>query len=106
MTDKINDMDDVVSSFYGDDQVTAIITIKVDSKEVEKAAMELSKLNEIQDVFLVAGDTDIVIKTKFDNYQHLKEFVTRLLPPVVGLRESKTMIVVSTYKENGVRKVQ
>ncbi len=97
-------MDEVASTFYGDEQVTAIISLKIDSKEVEKAAIETAKFEEVIDVFLVTGDSDMIIKVKLNNYQHLKEFVTHQLPTVTGIRESKTLVVVSAYKENGVKK--
>ncbi|MFQ5910826.1 MAG: Lrp/AsnC ligand binding domain-containing protein, partial [Thermoplasmata archaeon] len=68
------DMDQYISSYYGEQQVAAVITIKVDTKEADEVATRISKFDIIEDVFLVTGDTDIVAKAKFDSYKGLKDF--------------------------------
>jgi hypothetical protein len=55
--EKKTDMDGYISSYYGEDQVSAVITIKVDTKEADKVATQISKFDIIEDVFLVTGDT-------------------------------------------------
>lgn len=98
---KESDMDEYMSTYYGEDQVAAVITIKVDTKEADKVATRVSKFDIIEDVFLVTGDTDIVAKAKFDNYKGLKDFVVQTLAPIKGVKETKTLMVVTTYKEGG-----
>ncbi|MFQ6129065.1 MAG: Lrp/AsnC family transcriptional regulator [Thermoplasmata archaeon] len=98
---KDSDMDEYISSYYGEDQVAAVITIKVDTKEADKVAMQISKFDIIEDVFLVTGDTDIIAKAKFRNYKGLKDFVVDSLAPIKGIKETKTLMVVTTYKEGG-----
>ena len=98
------DYDTVISSYYGDDVVTAIITVKVDTKEADKLAAEMTDFDCIEDVFLVTGDTDIVAKARFNNYRDLKEFVVGNLGKLGGVKETKTLMVVTTYKERGVKK--
>ncbi|MFQ6060309.1 MAG: Lrp/AsnC family transcriptional regulator [Thermoplasmata archaeon] len=100
-----SDMDKVMSDYYGEDQVAAIITIKVDTKEAERIATEISKFELIEDVFLVTGDTDIVAKARFANYAGLKDFVLKSLAPISGIKETKTLMVVTTFKERGVPRV-
>ncbi|MFQ6107869.1 MAG: Lrp/AsnC ligand binding domain-containing protein [Thermoplasmata archaeon] len=99
--EKESDMDQYISSYYGKDRVAAVITIKVDTKEADKVATEISKFDIIEDVFLVTGDTDIVAKAKFANYKGLKDFVVEALAPIRGIKETKTLMVVTTYKEGG-----
>lgn len=98
---KESDMDQYMSTYYGEGQVAAVITIKVDTKEADKVATRVSKFDIIEDVFLVTGDTDIVAKAKFDNYKGLKDFVVQSLAPIKGVKETKTLMVVTTYKEGG-----
>lgn len=98
---KESDMDEYMSTYYGEDQVAAVITIKVDTKEADRVATRVSKFDIIEDVFLVTGDTDIVAKAKFDNYKGLKDFVVQTLAPIKGVKETKTLMVVTTYKEGG-----
>jgi len=99
--EKETDMDGYISSYYGEDQVSAVITIKVDTKEADKVATQISKFDIIEDVFLVTGDTDIIAKAKFNNYKGLKDFVVETLAPIKGIKETKTLMVVTTYKEGG-----
>jgi Lrp/AsnC family leucine-responsive transcriptional regulator len=67
----------------------------------DTVATEVARFEEVQDVFLVTGDTDIFLKVRFPQYDELKEFVLHRLPAVKGIRETKTLLVVTAYKENG-----
>ena len=44
---------------------------------------------------------DIVIKAQFGSYKDLKNFIIKTLAPLEGIIDTKTMMVVTTYKENG-----
>ena len=100
-----SDLDKVMSNYYGEDQVAAIITVKADTKEAENIAVRIAKFDLIEDVFLVTGDTDIIVKARFENYVGLKEFVLKSLAPIKGIKDTKTLMVVTTYKERGVTRV-
>jgi DNA-binding Lrp family transcriptional regulator len=100
------DMDLALSALYGEDSVAAVITLKVDTKEADRIAKEVAKFDAIQDVFLVTGDTDIVAKARFVNYKGLKDFVLSKLAPIPGIKDTKTLMVVTTYKEGGAVKEQ
>ena len=100
------DIDDALTMLYGQDAVSAIITLKVDTKEADRIASQVAKFTEVLDVFLVTGDTDIIVKTRFTNYRGLKDFVMKMLAPIPGIKDTKTLMVVTTYKEAGaVREV-
>lgn len=96
--------DKVISTYYGEEQVIAVVTLKVDTKEADKIATELAEIEPIEDVFLVFGDTDIILKAKFMNYKEVKDFVVNQIGKIEGVRETKTFMVVTTYKERGVKK--
>ncbi len=101
-----NDMEQALTALYGEDQVAAVITLKVDTKEADRIATEIAKFDVIQDVFLVTGDTDIVAKARFKNYKDLKDFVLTNLAPISGIKDTKTLMVVTTYKEAGQARSQ
>ncbi len=86
---------------WGDEHVVALIALKVETAEADTVASEVAKFAEVEDVFLVTGDTDIFLKVRFPHYEELKEFVLRRLPSVRGIRETKTLLVVTAYKEAG-----
>jgi DNA-binding Lrp family transcriptional regulator len=98
------DYDSVISTYYGDEQVIAIVMVKVDTKLADKIAQDISDLDCVEDIFMVTGDTDLLIKTRFGNYKELKQFVVSSLGKLEGIKETRTLMVVSTYKEKGVKK--
>jgi DNA-binding Lrp family transcriptional regulator len=91
----------VMSTYYGDDQVTALINLKVDTKDVDKIAERVSGFLAVEDVFLVTGDTDIVAKVKVQTYNQLKRFIVDDLSKIEGVKDTRTLMVVSTFKERG-----
>jgi DNA-binding Lrp family transcriptional regulator len=93
--------DSMLSSYYGDEEVTAIITLKVETKDADAVCEGVSLLKPAEDVFLVTGDTDIVVKTKFRNYTQLKRFLVEELSAVKGIRDTKTLMVEASFKERG-----
>ncbi len=86
---------------WGDEHVVALIALKVETSEADTVASEVAKFAEVDDVFLVTGDTDIFLKVRFPRYDELKEFVLHRLPGVHGIRETRTLLVVTAYKEGG-----
>ncbi len=98
------DIESDLEKYYGEEQVTAVITLKVDTKEADRIAARVAEFPAMQDVFLVTGDTDIIAKARFANYKELKEFVLQSLMPIRGVKDAKTLMVVTAYKEGGVSK--
>ncbi len=96
-----NDMDKVMSSYYGNDSVIAIVQLKVDTKEADTIAMTVAKNEAIFDVYMVTGDADIIVKARFKNYSNVKKFLVDTLGSIKGVKELKTMMVVTAFKENG-----
>jgi DNA-binding Lrp family transcriptional regulator len=78
--------------------------VRVDTKEVDAIAREIARHENVEDVYLVTGDSDIILKARFRNYNHFKEFMVAALSHIPYVKDSKTMMVVSTYKERGVLK--
>jgi Lrp/AsnC family leucine-responsive transcriptional regulator len=89
------------TKMWGDEQVVALVALKVETSEADNVATEAARIPEVEDVFLVTGDTDIFLKVRFPQYDELKEFVLHRLPAVKGIRETKTLLVVTAYKEGG-----
>ena len=99
-TDITSEYEKDISQYYGDDDVTAIITLRVDTKEVDTVARMVSENPAVKDLYLVTGDTDLVIKATFKNYQDFKEFVVGGLGGIKGVIDTSTGMVVTKYKEN------
>lgn len=96
------ELEEVMTSYYDGEGVAAIISLKVDTKSADRIAAEIARFDAIVDLFLVTGDTDVVAKARFPDYKELKEFVVSKLAPIEGIKDTKTLMVVTTYKERGV----
>jgi DNA-binding Lrp family transcriptional regulator len=93
--------EEVISSYYGDEQVTALVTFKIDTKGSDSVAKKIAASEHIEDVFLVTGDTDIIAKARFPSYAALKKFIVDDVADIDGVKETKTFMVVTTFKERG-----
>ena len=80
----------------------AVILLKVDTAKADEIGDALATFKQIQHVYLVTGEDDLVLKTRFPSYKELKDFIVKALAPLEGVEDTKTMMVVSTYKENGL----
>lgn len=101
MSGEKTDYEKVITRYYGDDAVKSIIQLKVETKEADTVAEKIAQLPEIEDLFLVTGDTDLIAKAGFENYAALKNFIVERLSKIDGVRDTKTLMVVSTFKERG-----
>lgn len=99
--EKDSDYEKLVSNYYGEEAVLAMIMLKIDTKEAENVAKTVAKFDKVEELFMVTGDVDILLKARFENYKALKSFVLDSLAPVRGIKETKTMMVVTTFKEHG-----
>ncbi|MEE9150770.1 MAG: Lrp/AsnC ligand binding domain-containing protein [Thermoplasmata archaeon] len=96
--------EEILADYYGDEGVTALITMKVDTKNVGSLATAISKFENVEDVFLVTGDIDIIAKAHFKNYDSCNEFILNSVRSMTGVKDTKTLMVVTTYKERGAKR--
>lgn len=94
-------VEEEVAAQRGDQGVEAIILLKVDTAHVDEIGSTLSTFDQIEHVYLVTGEDDLVLKTRFPEYRELKDFIVKALAPLEGVEDTKTMMIVSTYKEAG-----
>jgi len=93
--------EEVLSNYYEDRGVSSLITLDIDTKKSDKIAAEISKLKNVEDVLLVTGDVDFVIKARFQNYDHMKEFLTEEVSNLEGVENVTSLMIVTAYKERG-----
>jgi len=97
--------EEVVESYFKEDSsVKTLIHINVDTKFADTIAQKIAEFKETSDVLLVTGDIDIVVNAHFDNYAELKNFILKEISNIKGIKETKTFLVVSSYKSAGHRK--
>ena len=80
--------------------VTALVGMRVEINRVENIAAEIVSEPHVEDVFVVTGDFDIIVKVRFPDYNEFQKYILNKLSKISGVRDSKTMMVVSIKKEN------
>jgi len=93
--------DQILSSFYGGGFVNTLILLHVDTTRVDAIAHTVAAKPFVEDVFLVTGDTDLVVKASFENYAQFKDFLINSVANLEGVNDTRTMMVVTTYKHRG-----
>jgi DNA-binding Lrp family transcriptional regulator len=100
----MTELEEDLAAQRGDEAVEAVILLKVETEYVDDIGETLSTFDQIEHVYLVTGEDDLVLKSTFPEYKELKDFIVKALAPLEGVEDTKTMMVVSTYKENGETK--
>ncbi len=80
--------------------VTALVGLRVDISRVENIAADIVSEPHVEDVFVITGDFDIMVKVRFPDYGEFQRYMLNKLSKITGVKDSKTMMVVSVKKEN------
>ena len=71
------------------------------NRERTEYAEAISEHANVEALYLVTGETDVVAVVRFQNYPQLKRFLMETVTSIPGVKESKTAMVVTTFKEGG-----
>lgn len=80
-------------------KVTAIIIIQTESEKHEDVKLELSKLEEVSEVYSVSGEYDILIKVWSHSIEELNKIITSKIRQIDGVEDLTEMIVMERVKE-------
>lgn len=80
-------------------KVTAIIIIQTESEKHQEVELELSKLEEVSEVYSISGEYDILIKVWAHSIEELNKIVTSKIRQVDGVEDLTEMIVMERVKE-------
>ena len=82
--------------------ITAIIIIQTESEKHESVKEELSKLEEVSEVYSVSGEYDILIKVWVPGIEELNKLINTKIRSVDGVEDLTEMIVMERVKEDMV----
>lgn len=63
----------------------------------ENIAKSIKKFDEVEEVHIVTGETDIIIKARFSDIKQMNTFVIDKLRGIQGIDKTRTMLVLSSY---------
>lgn len=97
----------VIKGYYADINyeklgynITGVIGVIVDGTGLKKLEEEVSKFDNISQVFEVTGDTDVVLVGSFEDMKGLQAFVKERLLVKSFVKKTVTQIVTNTYKNS------
>lgn len=80
--------------------ITAFIEVFIEHPKLEAAFIErVSKLDEVLEVHHVTGEFSVLIKARVHDMPALKELLLHQLNAQEGVRQTRTVMVLSTHKE-------
>ncbi len=82
--------------------ITTIIIIQTESEKHESVKEELSKLEEVSEVYSVSGEYDILIKVWVRNIEELNKLMNTKIRSIDGVEDLTEMIVMERVKEEMV----
>ena len=82
--------------------ITSIIIIQTESEKHESVKEELSKLEEVSEVYSVSGEYDILIKVWVLGIDELNQLINSKIRSIDGVEDLTEMIVMERVKEDMV----
>jgi len=79
--------------------IKSFISLRADPERSDEIGSSLAQFHFVEDVLLLTGDFDFMIKANFDSYDQMKRFLTLELGEIEGVEDPTSMMVVSAYKE-------
>ncbi len=77
----------------------AIIIIQTETEKHGAVKMELSKLEEVPEVYSVSGEYDLLIKLWAHNIEELNQLINSKIRSIDGVEDLTEMIVMERVKE-------
>ncbi len=89
-----------IDPVHVDRGLLAFIEVKANGPIVDqKTAKELSKIDEVQEVHIVAGQDCFLVKVRVKNTEALTQLLRTKFAAIKSLRTTNTTIVLETVKE-------
>ncbi len=78
--------------------LTALILINVEKGEIHNVAEEISQMEEVVEVYSVAGPYDLMAKVQVNEYEAFNEIIPDKLQKIDGIKSTQTLMAFKTYK--------
>jgi Lrp/AsnC family transcriptional regulator for asnA, asnC and gidA len=81
-------------------EITSIIIIQTESEKHGSVKEELSRLEEVSEVYSVSGEYDILIKVWVSGIEELNQIINSKIRSIDGIEDLTEMIVMERVKED------
>ncbi|MCD6129786.1 MAG: Lrp/AsnC ligand binding domain-containing protein [Deltaproteobacteria bacterium] len=78
--------------------LTALILINVEKGKIHNVAEEISQLEEVVEVYSIAGPYDLMAKVQVNEYEAFNEIIPDKLQKIDGIKSTQTLMAFKAYK--------
>jgi DNA-binding Lrp family transcriptional regulator len=82
--------------------VTTIVLAVCDIRRIPETAQAVADLQEVSEVYSVAGDYDLVIMVRVRNHDDLARVVSEGIAKVPGIERTQTLVAFKVYSRHDV----
>lgn len=82
--------------------VTTVVLATCDIHKVPETAQAVADLDEVSEVYSVAGDYDLVIMIRVRNHDDLARVVTESIGRIDGITRTQTLVAFKVYSRHDV----
>jgi DNA-binding Lrp family transcriptional regulator len=85
--------------------VTAIVLIRTDRARIRETAEALLEIDEVKEVYSVAGDYDLVAIVRVRHYDEMADLVPGKLARVAGLTHTTTLMAFQCFSRRDLERM-
>jgi DNA-binding Lrp family transcriptional regulator len=82
--------------------VTTVVLATCDIHRVPETAQAVADIDEVSEVYSVAGDYDLVIMVRVRNHDDLARVVTESIGRIDGIQRTQTLVAFKVYSRHDV----
>ena len=79
--------------------VSAFVLINVEGKALDEIGAELLEFPGIKEVYIVAGEYDMVAVLRVRDNQELSELITKKIVHAAGIERTKTLFALQVFSD-------
>jgi DNA-binding Lrp family transcriptional regulator len=85
--------------------VNAIVLIRTERRRLQQTAEALLEIDEVKEVYSVAGEYDLVAIVRVRNYDQMAEVVPGKLAQVDGIADTTTLMAFQCYSRRDLERM-
>jgi DNA-binding Lrp family transcriptional regulator len=82
--------------------VTTVVLAKCDIHQIPETAQAVADIDEVSEVYSVAGDYDLVIMVRVRNHDDLAQVVSEHIAKISGIERTQTLVAFKVYSRHDV----
>lgn len=80
--------------------VTTVVLAVCDIHQIPETAQAIADLDEVSEVYSVAGDYDLVIMVRVKNHDDLARVVSEQIAKIPGIERTQTLVAFKVYSRH------